>query len=70
MGKYGYYEIKHTLGLLKHPTNGIIFTLVVDDFGVKFEEDKNLQHLIDTLQTYYEIEINKDEKCYCIITLD
>ena len=32
----GYYEVAHTSGLWKHVTRPICFTLVVDDFGVKY----------------------------------
>jgi len=30
---YGYTPVKHTPSLWRHTSNGIIFTLVVDDFG-------------------------------------
>ena len=33
---HGYYECKHTPGLWQHLTRPISFTLVVDDFGVKY----------------------------------
>ena len=32
----GYYELPHTPGLWKHVTRPVWFTLVVDDFGVKY----------------------------------
>ena len=31
-----YYEMPHTPGLWKHVSHPIAFTLVVDDFGVKY----------------------------------
>ena len=37
----GYYEVANTPGLWKHVTRPIAFTLVVDDFGVKYVE-KNM----------------------------
>ena len=33
---HGYYECKHTPGLWQHLTRPISFTLVVNDFGVKY----------------------------------
>ena len=33
---HGYHEHENTLGLLSHKTQPITFTLVVDDFGVKY----------------------------------
>jgi hypothetical protein len=42
----GYYEVAHTPGLWRHVTRPIQFTLVVDDFGIKYEGKKHLDHLI------------------------
>ena len=36
LSKYGYHPTKYTLGLQKHYINKIIFTLVVDNFGMKY----------------------------------
>eukprot|EP00957_Ditylum_brightwellii_P037850 2862750-Ditylum_brightwellii.AAC.1 len=33
---YGYYPVRHTPGLWRHTSRDIRFTLVVDDFGVKY----------------------------------
>ena len=39
---HGYYELPHTPGLWKHVTLPVQFTLVVDDFGVKYTgKEKN-----------------------------
>ena len=37
---FGYHECNNTPGLWYHKTRNIIFTLVVDDFGVRYV-DKN-----------------------------
>ena len=37
LAKYGYFEMPHTPGLWKHVSRPIAFTLVVDDFGIKYE---------------------------------
>ena len=42
----GYYEVAHTPGLWRHVTRPIQFTLVVDDFGVKYVGKQNADHLI------------------------
>ena len=47
---HGYYEAKHTPGLWKHTTNPVQFTLVVDDFGVKYVEKKYADPLLNALQ--------------------
>ena len=35
--KFGYETVVHTPSLWRHKTIPITFTLVVDDFGVKYE---------------------------------
>ena len=42
----GYYEVPHTPGLWKHISRPIEFTLVVDDFGVKYVGREHANHLI------------------------
>ena len=36
LAKHGYYKVVHTPGLWKHISKPISFTLVVDDFGIKY----------------------------------
>ena len=45
----GYEQSKFVPSLWRHITKPISFTLVVDDFGVKYVGKTNVQHLIDTL---------------------
>ena len=47
---HGYYEVKHTPVLWKHISRPIQFTLVVDDFGVKYTRRKDLEHLLGVLE--------------------
>ena len=47
---HGYYEVKHTPGLWKHISRPIQFTLVVDDFGVKYIRQKDAEHLLGVLE--------------------
>jgi hypothetical protein len=42
----GYYEVPHTRGLWKHISHPISFTLVVDDFGVKYVGKQHADHLV------------------------
>ena len=35
LASYGYVPVQHTPSLWKHESNGILFALVVDDFGIK-----------------------------------
>lgn len=43
--KYGYVRSGTTNGLFKHITRQISFTLVVDDFGIKYEKKEDNDHL-------------------------
>ena len=46
----GIYEVPHTPGLWKHTTRPIQFTLVVDNFGVKYTNEHNCKHLVSALR--------------------
>ena len=46
----GYYEVAHTPGLWRHVTRWVQFTLVVDDFGVKYVGKEHAEHLIRTIR--------------------
>ena len=48
---HGYYEVAHTQGLWRHVTRPVQFSLVVDDFGVKYAGKENTQHLINTIES-------------------
>ena len=55
---HGYYPCRLTPGLWKHKTNSITFTLVVDDFGVKYSSQKDIDHLLNVLQAEYELHLD------------
>ena len=58
LAPFGYSPCRHTPGLWTHTDRQITFTLVVDDFGVKYTNEKDVQHLIDSLRTIYELHID------------
>eukprot|EP00804_Cyclotella_cryptica_P029536 CCRYP_020583-RA/>CCRYP_020583-RA protein AED:0.35 eAED:0.26 QI:0/-1/0/1/-1/1/1/0/1386 len=70
LAPHGYYEVTHTPGLWRHVTRPISFTLVVDDFGVKYEGQEHAQHLVDTLKKYYKLAEDWTGDLYCGIALD
>jgi hypothetical protein len=45
-------------------------TLVVDDFGIKYVGEENLQHLISVLRDNYEISIDKAGSRYVGVHFD
>lgn len=58
LAAHGYTQTKNSTCLFKHATNGTVFTLVVDDFGVKYYNKADAQHLLDTLEKLYRIKTN------------
>jgi hypothetical protein len=66
---HGYSQSKTTPGLWKHNSCPIVFSLVVNDFGVKYLIEENAQHLLDTIQTYYKCLCNWDGEQYCSLTI-
>ena len=36
LAKQGYHDLPHTPGLFRHETGQVWFTLLVDDFGIKY----------------------------------
>eukprot|EP00957_Ditylum_brightwellii_P065391 4960628-Ditylum_brightwellii.AAC.1 len=69
LAKHGYHPVQHTPGLLRHENCDITFCLVVDDFGIKYTNISDVQHLIQALQTLYEITIDWTRKLFCRISL-
>ena len=51
----GYKQSKHTPGFWTHESRPICFSLVVDDFGVKYVGEDNAKHLIQILEEYYDL---------------
>ena len=47
-----------------------VFALCVDDFGIKYHSQKDLDHLQQTLKKYYDISVDKDGQNYCGLTLE
>jgi hypothetical protein len=67
--KHGYHQSQTTPGLWKHDTCPISFSLVVNDFGVKYVGKENAQHLLGTVRHYYKCSCNWKGEQYCGLTL-
>jgi hypothetical protein len=65
MAKHGYKETR-TPGLFLHETRPISFTLVVDDFGIKYTDKNDVQHLKTSLEEIYTMKIDskREERRY------
>ncbi len=66
---HGYYKFINTSGLWKHETRLISFTLVVDDFGVKYIGKEHVEHLIQCIKQQYELTEDWTGYLYCGIKL-
>jgi hypothetical protein len=55
LAPFGYYPARHTPELWLHNTRPISFTLVVDDFTVKYVGKQNAEHLRNALLKTYEL---------------
>ena len=66
----GYFQSKMTPGFWKHTWRPVAFSLVVDDFGVKYVGTEHAQHLMDTLNANYETSHEWEGKRYIGLTID
>ena len=55
---HGYTPVDFTPGLWKHVDLDITFTLIVDEFGAKYTNLAQAQHLADTLKLKYDLSID------------
>ena len=70
LAPFGYYECVTTPGLWYHESRPITFTLVVDNFKVKFVKKEDVDHLIVSLKTTYTLTEDWTSTLYCGITLE
>jgi hypothetical protein len=66
---HGYYQCRHTPGLWRHKWRPVLFSLVVDDFGIKYVGREHINHLIDDIEEHYEFSKDWEGRLYCGITL-
>ena len=57
LNKNGYHQNKLVPGLWKHKWRPVQFTLVVENFGVKYAGKEHAMHLKQTLQENYTVTI-------------
>ena len=55
---FGYFPSKWTPGLWFHKTKPITFTLVVDDFGIKYIKKEHIEHLLKEVEEQYPIKLD------------
>jgi hypothetical protein len=70
LAPFGYFESTNTPGLWYHKTHPIMFTMVVDDFGVKYVNKDDMDHLIASIKKNYILTEVWMGNVYCGIHLD
>jgi hypothetical protein len=70
LAKDGYRPTTHTHGLWTHDTRTISFSLVVDDFRVKYVGREHAEHLMTCIKKNYNISSDWNGTAYSVSTLD
>ncbi len=66
---HGYTQSETTPGLWKHNSHPNAFSLVVNDFGMKYVSKENVQHLLRMIQKYYKCSCDWEGEQYCGLTI-
>ena len=69
MHKYGYKYVPGTSGLWTHTTRKTAFCLCVDDIAIKYYNNDDLQHLLQSLQNHYQCHIDWKGEHYMGMTM-
>jgi hypothetical protein len=69
LAPFGFYPDRHTPGLWLHKTRPISFTLVFDDFAVKYVGKQHAEHLRNALLRTYELTTDWTATVYSGMTL-
>jgi hypothetical protein len=70
LAKDGYQPTPHIHGLWRHDTRPISFSLVVDNFGVKYVGREHAEHLMECIKKNYNISNDWNGSAYCGLTLE
>ncbi len=70
LAKHGYHQSKIIHGFWKHKTRPICFTLVVDNFAIKYTNKRDVEHLVNILKQDYDITIDREAKKYIGLTME
>jgi hypothetical protein len=68
--KMGYHQSKIVPGLWTHKARNTCFTLVVDDFAIKYTKVEDAKYLFDTLQKDYTITVDWDATKYIGLAIE
>ncbi len=66
---HSYSQSKTTPGLWKHKWHPVWFSLIVNNFGVKYIGEEHTQHLLQTVQQYFKCLFEPEGERYCGLTI-
>ena len=69
LAPHGYEPFPNTPGLWYHKHSSLVFSLVIDDLGVKYTNRADAEQLLTTLQKLYRSSAEWDCNQYCGLTL-
>ncbi len=67
---FGYYKHLSTPGIWYHETRPILFMLVVNNFGVKYVNKEDIDHLVASIKKTYTLTKDWTGNLYCSFCLD
>jgi hypothetical protein len=70
LAKHGYVPCTHTPCIWTHDTHNITFCLIVDDFGIKYTNRCDVEHLLAALQDLYVITTDWTGSLYLAMPID
>ena len=65
----GFYEHPIVDCLFLHKTRAIAFALIVDDMGIKFDNEDDLQYLISTITPHWKVKVDRSGTKFLGMTL-
>jgi hypothetical protein len=70
LAPHGYCPIRASPGLWKHETRPTLFTLCVDDFGIKYTNKEDATHLLQALGQNYKYSVDWEGNNYLGLALN
>ena len=67
---YGYLPDPNHQGIWYHTTKRTRFCLCVDDFGIKYYDKADAEHLLNILRKYYKALVDWEGRNYCGLTIN
>jgi hypothetical protein len=67
---HGYEQCRHTPGLWKHKWRPVMFSLVVDYFGIKYVGKEHADHLMQAIKQNYKFSKDWAGQLYCGISIN